>query len=67
MAKNDVVIKGINANLASWRKIKNSLSSSTLQKLSDGYKVYRVYEKFSFLKSFMLLIVLSLNSIRKYE
>ena len=51
--------------LVIWNNSKNSLSSNIIQKILDGYKVYRVYEKFSFLKSFMLLIVLSLNSIRK--
>ena len=65
MAKNDVVIKGINANLTSWRKIKNSLSSSTLQKLLDGYKVYRVFLRYGKLKSFYCLIRLSINFILK--
>ena len=28
-----------------WRKLDNSLSSNFLQKMNDGYKVYRIYLK----------------------
>ena len=66
LAKHDVKMVGINQNLASWRKSKNSLSSSTFQKLKDGYKVYRIYLKYSRIKSLLCLIKLSINYILKY-
>ena len=49
--KKSYKIFGINTDLTSWRKLDNSLSSSTLQKLSDGFSVYHNYMKFSFIKS----------------
>ena len=48
---------GIDKILVSWRKSKNSLSSSTIRKLLDGYAVYRVYLKKSILGSLFSLIV----------
>ena len=56
---------GINKTLVSWRKSKNSLSSSTIRKLFDGYTVYRVYLKKSILRSLYSLLVLSLNYLKK--
>ena len=55
----------LNEILVIWNNSKNSLSSNIIQKILDGYKVYRVYEKFGLVKSFVLLIILSLNSLRK--
>ena len=65
LAKNDIVIFGIKDCLVSWRKSKDSLSSSTFQKIYDGYKVYKVYLQYSRLKSFYFLFRLSLNFILK--
>ena len=65
LAKHGVKILGINDILTSWRKTKSSLSSSTFQKLQDGYKVYRIYLKYSRLKSIFCLIRLSINYILK--
>ena len=65
LAKNEVKMLGINENLVSWRKSSNSLSSSTFQKLKDGYKVYRVYLGYSRFKSLFYLIVLSINFLLK--
>ena len=58
-------IGAINEYLTYWRKTKNSLSSSILQKLLDGYKVYRKHLKYSQFKSIYLLICLSLNFLKK--
>jgi len=44
---------------------KNSLSSSTFQKLVDGYKVYRIYFNYGRLRSLMYLMILSINYILK--
>ena len=65
IAKHGIKISGINSILTSWRKTKSSLSSSTFQKLQDGYRVYRIYLKFSRLKSLFCLIRLSINYILK--
>ena len=51
--------------LVEWNYSKNSLSSNTLQKIYDGFKVYNIYMKFSTLKSFYYLFILSCNSIRR--
>ena len=61
----NIKIWSLNDNLSSWRKLNNSLSSSTFQKILDGYKVYKVYMKFNFLKSFYYLVCLSLNFFKK--
>jgi teichuronic acid biosynthesis glycosyltransferase TuaG len=58
-----IPLNGLNKNLASWRKSKNSLSSSVLQKIKDGYRVYRYHLKYNTFKSIICLLVLSLNSV----
>lgn len=65
MAKNNIKMMGINQKLTCWRKTKNSLSSSTFQKLLDGYKVYRVYLGYGRFKSIFCLLSLSINFILK--
>ncbi len=51
--------------LTNWTDLKNSLSSSTIQKLKDGFKVYNHYMKFGHIKSLYLLFCLSLNYLKK--
>tara|TARA_B100000035_G_scaffold313130_1_gene326124 strand:+ start:783 stop:1517 length:735 start_codon:yes stop_codon:yes gene_type:complete len=51
--------------LTSWRSLNNSLSSSTIQKLIDGYNVYRIYMKQSFVQSIISLFILSINFLKK--
>ena len=65
LAKDKIIMKSIQKNLTSWRKSKNSLSSSIIQKIIDGYKVYRVHLKYSRLKSLYCLVILSINFILK--
>ena len=65
LAKNGVEISGINECLVSWRKNSDSLSSSNIQKIIDGYKVYRDYLQYSRLKSLFFLIILSFNFMLK--
>tara|TARA_B110001450_G_scaffold114372_1_gene108147 strand:- start:908 stop:1648 length:741 start_codon:yes stop_codon:yes gene_type:complete len=65
LLKKDINIIGLEEKLTSWRKLNNSLSSSVLQKLTDGYKVYRNYMKFNFFKSVYYLLCLSINYLRK--
>ena len=63
--KKNVKIGSLDKNLTSWRKLDNSLSSSTFQKLIDGFVVYNTYMKFGILKSFFYLLTLSINFLRK--
>ena len=64
LSKN-VKIYGIDKNLVLWSKTENSLSSSPIQKLADGFKVYNHYMKFNFLKSLYYLLLLSFNYLKK--
>ena len=63
--KKNIIIAAIDDNLTSWRKLNNSLSSSTLQKVSDGFRVYHNYMKFSFIKSAYYLFCLGINYLKK--
>jgi teichuronic acid biosynthesis glycosyltransferase TuaG len=65
LAKNQIRLNGYKEVLTSWRKNKDSLSSSIYQKLKDGYKVYRVYLKYGILRSLFCLMILSINKIFK--
>ena len=63
--KKNKKIHGLNENLMMWTKSNSSLSSSTIQKLLDGFRVYNKYMKFNFVKSIYYLICLSLNFLIK--
>ncbi|MDC0054455.1 glycosyltransferase [Candidatus Pelagibacter sp.] len=65
--KKNYNIIGLEETLTKWRKLEKSLSSSVLQKLKDGFKVYNYYMKFNFFVSIYLLICLSINFIRKND
>ena len=65
LAKENVGLYGFQENLSYWRKTNNSLSSSVIQKLIDGYRVYSIYLGFNFFKSLFCLIILSLNFMLK--
>ena len=52
LAKNGISMNGIQECLMSWRKNSDLLSSSNVQKIMDGYKVYREYLQYSMIKSF---------------
>ena len=51
--------------LTNWADLKNSLSSSTVQKLNDGFKVYNQYMDFNIFKSLYYLLCLSFNYLKK--
>lgn len=65
LARDKITMKSMKQNLTSWRKCKNSLSTSVMQKIVDGYRVYRNYLKYGRLKSLYCLVNLSVNSIIK--
>ena len=62
---NNNKIFALKENLTKWRKLEDSLSSSKLQKIYDGYLVYRKYMNFNLLKSFGFLMLLSFNYFLK--
>ena len=51
--------------LTNWSDLKNSLSSSIVQKLKDGFKVYYQYMDFNIFKSLYYLLCLSFNYLKK--
>ena len=63
--KSGIKIYPINKNLTIWRKTENSLSSNLMQKIKDGYSVYRHYLKQSPWQSLISLSRLSFNFIVK--
>lgn len=65
LSKKKIKMLGINETLASWRQTNNSLSSSIIQKLKDAFLVYNYHLKFNFLKSLILVFLLSVNSLTK--
>ncbi len=58
-------IYGLDEILTFWTKSKTSLSSSTLQKLIDGFRVYYEYMNFNYFKSIYYLLCLSINFLLK--
>jgi len=65
IAKKNVKLYGINDTLVKWRKLDNSLSSNTMQKLIDGFKVYNKYMNYNKIISIIYLLRLSLNYLIK--
>jgi len=65
LSKKGYKFYGLNQNLASWRLTANSLSSSNIQKLIDGFRVYNQHMKYNFFKSIYYLFCLSLNFLKK--
>ena len=58
-------IRGLKICLTNYRKRKNSLSSSTVVSIINGFKVYRHYLKMSYIESLYRLIILSMSYIKK--
>ena len=58
-------IYGLDEILTFWTKSRSSLSSSTFQKLIDGFRVYYKYMNFNYFKSVYYLIRLSINFLLK--
>jgi teichuronic acid biosynthesis glycosyltransferase TuaG len=64
LEKNHEII-GLDKKLTNWKKLNNSLSSSVIQKILDGYRVYYKYMNFGIFKSLYYLLCLSINSLKK--
>lgn len=65
LAKNDNNFYGIDQKLSQWRKLDNSLSSNSFQKISDAYRVYNKYMNYSKIFSVICLLRLSFNYFLK--
>ena len=65
LAQQGHIFFGLNEYLTYWKLTKDSLSSSIIRKFIDGYKVYRYYLKKSMITSFLSLINLSINYLKK--
>ena len=59
------VLKGTSKYLTNWRSLKNSLSSSKIQRLMDAYRLYNIFENYNSLLSFYYVIRLSFYSLFK--
>ena len=57
--------QSINKNLVYWRYLKNSLSSSSVQKIGDAFRLYRNHLNFSFLFSIFCTLRLSFYALIK--
>jgi len=55
----------LNEILVNWYETENSLSSNSIQKICDAFRVFYFYQKFSLIKSFYYLVLLSTNSIKR--
>jgi len=60
-----IKIISIDEKLVYWRKVEKSLSTSTIQKLKDAYKVYNYFMKFNFIKSYYYVFCLCFNFLKK--
>ena len=65
LLKQNNKIYALNETLTSWTKSSSSLSSSTIQKVVDGFRVYNKYMNFSYIKSIYYLLCLSINFLKK--
>ena len=65
LLQKNIKIYGLNEILTYWSRSNSSLSSSTIQKLIDGFRVYYKYMNFNYLKSIYYLFCLSINFLLK--
>ena len=65
LARKNIKFHNLSKTLTQWRKLDNSLSSNTFQKIFDGYRVYRHHMNYSILRSLFYLFRLSINYLKK--
>ena len=65
ISKKGIIFYSINESLSKWTDRPGSLSKSVIQKLKDGFTVYNKYVGYGFIKSFMSLLILSMNFLKK--
>jgi len=65
LLRQGVKLNHFNKVLSYWRKTNNSLSSNTVNKIFDAFRLFYKYEKKNLLSSITSVIILSLNKILK--
>ena len=65
LSKENYIAHNLSEFLSEWNFSHNSLSSSFIQKIFDGFKVYYIYQNFNFIKSLFLLFCLSIKSLKR--
>ena len=65
LLRKNVKIYGLKEILTFWTRSSSSLSSSTIQKILDGFRVYNKYMNFNYFKSIYYLLCLSINYLFK--
>lgn len=65
ITKKNIRAYNMSETLVVWNSVKNSLSSNIIQKIKDGFLVYKKYQGFNLLKSIYYLTLLSVNSLKK--
>ena len=65
LSKSQYKYIGIKKKLSFWRVNKNSLSNNIIQKIRDSFQIYYKFEKQSFLKTIISIVVLSFFALKK--
>ena len=65
IARKGFLFKSFKKSMTKWTNRPDSLSSSTYQKIKDAFTVYYRYESYSFIKSIVSVLVLSMNFLKK--
>ena len=65
LLRNGIKLNHIKKSLSLWRKTKNSLSSKTVNKIYDAFKLYYIYENKNLLSAIFSVIILSYNKLKK--
>jgi len=65
LSKSKYKFVGIKKILSFWRSNKESLSSNTIQKIVDSFKIYYHFERQNFLKTIISIVVLSFFALKK--
>ena len=65
IARKNFKLGGLKTVLMKWRSVDGSLSSNSLQKILDAFKVYYIYLKYNFIKSLFYTFLLSINYLKK--
>ena len=65
LSKSKYKFIGIKKILSFWRVNRNSLSNNIIQKIKDSFRIYYKFEKQSFLKTIISIVVLSFLAFKK--
>lgn len=65
LLKQNIKLHHYSKILTSWRKTNNSLSSNTIRKIIDAYKLFYIHQNKNFIFSFFSVIILAYNKLKK--